>query len=200
MHSFFETNKKKTKWDETTFNEIIIYIHKIASKFCKEYDIIKTYFGAQNKENFLTTFIKTFLEENFGKAVAREAINGHGKVDIMLFFKNNIQHPIECKRYDGEHSLKMLYQQINRHTTVDNKTVSMIIYCESKNFTQSIINIIKWMNNNISFIKPPILNFNNYSNVFKGKFKHDYGHIMILHCAFYHLYFDQDHAKRKPKK
>lgn len=56
------------------------------------------------------------------------------------------------------------------------------------------------MNKNINFFKKPILNFNNYSNVFKGEFKHDYGHAMMLHCACYHLYFDKDHAKLKSKK
>lgn len=132
MCSFSKTNKKKLKWDKNIFNEIIIYINKIVSKFCKEYDFIKTYFDTRGKESFLTTWIKTSLEEKFGKIVAREPINGHGKVDIMLFFEDDIQHPIECKRYDGVKSLKMLYKQVNRHTTFDNKTVSMIIYCEKK--------------------------------------------------------------------
>ncbi|AGL90112.1 hypothetical protein [Candidatus Phytoplasma australiense] len=197
MSSFLKETKKRTKWDKKTFNEIIMYIQKILGKFCKEIGYIEPYSNIKNKEIFVTTIIKTWLEEIFGKVTTRESSNGHGKTDLILFFDDEIEHPIECKRYKGNESMEMLYKQVSRHTTVFNKTVSMIIYCEEKNFFESIKKITKWINDNVSLIKKPILNFNNYPNIFKGEFKHDYGHTVMLHCACYHLFFDKSHAKTK---
>ncbi|MDV3196609.1 MAG: hypothetical protein Q8871_01095 [Pigeon pea little leaf phytoplasma] len=195
--SFYEPKKIK-KLDSKTLDIIIISIHKVISKICELHALLKTYHETSTKEMFLSSLIKLQLEQNlFGVLFTTETINGHGKVDIMIQFKNNLKHVIECKRYNGKKSIKTIYKQINRHTTLYDKTVSLIMFCENQKFTKTVLKIKNWINENGKLINKTIKNYKNYKNVWKSDFIHDYGHTVTLHCACYHLYFDDNHAKFK---
>ncbi|CAM11644.1 hypothetical protein PA0309 [Candidatus Phytoplasma australiense] len=145
---------------------------------------------------FLSSLIKLKLEESLsGVFVVTEAINGHGKSDIMIEFEDKLRHIIECKRQRGEKSIKEIYKQINRHTTSEDKTISLIMFCENKNFAESKSNFKDWINKNGKLINKTIKQYKNYKNVWKSDFIHDYGHTVTLHCVCYHLYFEKNLKK-----
>lgn len=188
-------DKKIKKWTTFVFDNIIVTIHKTFTKIGQLYGLLKTYHEAKSKEMFLSALISIQLEEKFGNAVVNEAINGHGKTDIMICFDEGVKHIIECKIYNGVHSMQEIYQQINKHTTSYDTTASLIMFCESPNFQQAISNLEKWMNINSQLIDKPFKRYQKYQNIWKNNIRHDYGHVLNLHCACYHVYFDENHAK-----